>query len=119
MRFEKWKKKITKTRIRAHAENGGRMLVQSRQSSIVSRIERFRAIGGLKSRLHHQSEVPPHHASLPRASVLVPLFEEGSSSELHVLLTKRPTHLKSHSGQVVRGLTRLSNHLFLLYYCFR
>eukprot|EP00978_Attheya_sp_CCMP212_P033096 scaffold132089_cov47-Attheya_sp.AAC.2 len=84
---------------RAITENGGRMRVQS-QSSIVSRIERLRAIGGLKSRTHHQSEVPPHHASLPRASVLVPLFEEGSSSELHVLLTKRPTHLKSHSGQV-------------------
>lgn len=40
----------------------------------------------------------PHHAAMPRASVLVALFLR--SGMPHMLLTKRPMTLKSHSGQV-------------------
>jgi coenzyme A diphosphatase NUDT7 len=39
------------------------------------------------------------HEDLPRASVLVPLFRN-KDDELHVLLTQRPLHLKSHPGEV-------------------
>ncbi|KAL7461502.1 hypothetical protein ACHAXS_001920 [Conticribra weissflogii] len=57
----------------------------------------------------------PHHSSLPRASVLVPLFERPSSSSsssssssfsssnsssIHVLFTQRPSTLSSHPGEV-------------------
>jgi coenzyme A diphosphatase NUDT7 len=40
----------------------------------------------------------PHHAAMPRASVLVALFLR--SGKPHMLLTKRTMTLKSHSGQV-------------------
>lgn len=49
----------------------------------------------------------PRHADLRRASILVPLFErtttttgEGSSVDIHVLFTQRPTSMKSHGGEV-------------------
>lgn len=38
------------------------------------------------------------HKEMPRASVLVPLFVR--DEKLHVLLTQRPLHLKSHPGEV-------------------
>lgn len=41
----------------------------------------------------------PVHKGLPRASVLVPLFQK-DDGQLHVLLTQRPLHLKSHPGEV-------------------
>ena len=60
-------------------------------------IERLRSFG------HSLDGAPPRrtgrHARLPRASVLVGLFE-GEDKETHVLLTKRPENLKSHPGQV-------------------
>lgn len=40
----------------------------------------------------------PHHATMPRASVLVALFLR--SGKPHMLLTKRPMTLKSYCGQV-------------------
>ena len=53
----------------------------------------------------------PHHTKLPRASVLVPLFEReiknisvltsrSYQSNLHVLFTQRPATLLSHGGEV-------------------
>lgn len=57
-------------------------------------LNRLRAIG-LSDK---QVEQPPRLSSLPRASVLVPIFEKNSI--LHTLFTKRPEKLKSHPGEV-------------------
>ena len=64
-------------------------------------------------RLRNVNLVPKdqvHHLRFPRASVLVPLFlkksEEtiddcdGMNRQLHLLLTKRPDNMRSHSGDV-------------------
>mmetsp|Transcript_51919 Transcript_51919/g.155837 ORF Transcript_51919/g.155837 Transcript_51919/m.155837 type:complete len:309 (-) Transcript_51919:1077-2003(-) len=57
-------------------------------------LDRLRAIG-LSDK---KAEQLPHLSSLPRASVLVPIFEK--DSVLHTLLTKRSYTLSSHPGDV-------------------
>ena len=67
------------------------------------------AIGRLRS-LGTERKESPRHATLRRASVLVPLFERGRSRRerlsddgddgIHVLLTRRPSAMKSHGGEV-------------------
>ena len=45
----------------------------------------------------------PQHSSLPRASVLVPLFfdeADGTDDQPRLLLTQRPMRLSSHPGEV-------------------
>jgi 8-oxo-dGTP pyrophosphatase MutT (NUDIX family) len=39
-----------------------------------------------------------HHSPLKKAAVLIPLVDDGQ--QLHVLLTKRASHLRHHAGQV-------------------
>ena len=59
-------------------------------------LERFRRIG-------LQSKDRPQHEGLARASVLVPLFvrnDNNDSSSIYVLLTQRPTTLRTHAGEV-------------------
>ena len=58
----------------------------------------------------HPPPDQPHHAALPRASVLVPLFERrqcppdhdqhDTRNVVHVLLTQRPLSLRTHGGEV-------------------
>jgi 8-oxo-dGTP pyrophosphatase MutT (NUDIX family) len=68
------------------------------------------AIGRLRS-LGTERRESPRHATLRRASVLVPLFErpvrgdgdgdgDGDDDGIHVLLTRRPNAMKSHGGEV-------------------
>mmetsp|Transcript_26931 Transcript_26931/g.58884 ORF Transcript_26931/g.58884 Transcript_26931/m.58884 type:complete len:212 (+) Transcript_26931:59-694(+) len=61
-------------------------------------IDRLRSFGHSLDVPHPQRRTH-HHAHLPRASVLVGLFQD-ENDETHVLLTKRPEKLKSHPGQV-------------------
>lgn len=65
-----------------------------KRMTIEEELHRLRALG-LSDK---QSEQPPHLSSLPRASVLVPVFEKDSL--LHTMLTKRPTTMSSHPGEV-------------------
>jgi len=63
-------------------------------SGLSSEISRLRKVG-------MQPRDLEHHKGLPRASVLVPLFRKtDDNNKLHVLLTQRPLHLKSHPGEV-------------------
>jgi 8-oxo-dGTP pyrophosphatase MutT (NUDIX family) len=54
----------------------------------------------------HEKESRIEHRSMPRASVLVPLFwkrknnDNDDSSELHMILTLRPQTLRNHPGEV-------------------
>ena len=67
-------------------------------------IRRLRSLGT-------ERKESPRHATLRRASVLVPLFERGGRRDrtrdgdgdgdgIHVLLTRRPSAMKSHGGEV-------------------
>lgn len=60
-------------------------------------IERLRKIG-------MEKKESSHHSTLRRASVLVPLFERSigynNNDGIHVLLTRRPSSMKSHGGEV-------------------
>lgn len=58
-------------------------------------IRRLRSLGMEKKESHR-------HSSLRRASVLVPLFvrDHDDDDGVHVLLTRRPSSMKSHGGEV-------------------
>jgi coenzyme A diphosphatase NUDT7 len=62
-------------------------------------IERLRSIG-------MEKKESSYHSTLRRASVLVPLFERSTNIDnndddgIHVLLTRRPSTMKSHGGEV-------------------
>jgi coenzyme A diphosphatase NUDT7 len=65
-------------------------------------IERLRKIG-------MEKKESSYHSTLRRASVLVPLFERSTAAAaddnddddgIHVLLTRRPSTMKSHGGEV-------------------
>jgi 8-oxo-dGTP pyrophosphatase MutT (NUDIX family) len=62
-------------------------------------IERLRSIG-------MEKKESSYHSTLRRASVLVPLFERSTAATdndddgIHVLLTRRPSTMKSHGGEV-------------------
>ena len=65
------------------------------------------AIGRLRSLGTEKRRESPRHATLRRASVLVPLFERpvrgddgGDDDGIHVLLTRRPNAMTSHGGEV-------------------
>ena len=70
---------------------------RSRSASDI--IERLRALG-------MEKKESSSHSTLRRASVLVPLFERSIGDEnddddgIHVLLTRRPSSMKSHGGEV-------------------
>ena len=86
---------------------------QTQQHDTNNIITKLRSIG-------MEKKETPHHTQLQkRASILVPLFQRGettndnndiignsntnrnsSSSILHVLFTQRPQHMKSHGGEV-------------------
>jgi 8-oxo-dGTP pyrophosphatase MutT (NUDIX family) len=44
---------------------------------------------------------PDQHAfTLRKAAVLLPLFEHPEDGQIHCLLTVRPSHMRSHAGEV-------------------
>mmetsp|Transcript_4400 Transcript_4400/g.11137 ORF Transcript_4400/g.11137 Transcript_4400/m.11137 type:complete len:267 (-) Transcript_4400:498-1298(-) len=93
-------------------------------TTVVKKMTYTGAIGGREHdaitklrTLGMEKKESPRHASLRRASILVPLFErtnnrnddddvgggggsESSSSDIHVLFTQRPQRMKSHGGEV-------------------
>ena len=71
--------------------------------------KRFRSASDIIERLRGlgmEKKESSHHSTLRRASVLVPLFERSIGDEnddddgIHVLLTRRPSSMKSHGGEV-------------------
>lgn len=82
---------------------------ETAEDDLATILQRLKDIGS------HPKDLP-QHSTLPRASVLVPLFvrrrrthhglddesqtDDGPSSAVHVLLTQRPMSLRTHAGEV-------------------
>ncbi len=84
-------------------EGGGAAIMAAATTTTTTEsdaIRRLRSLGTEKKESHR-------HSSLRRASVLVPLFvrdhddnDNDHDDKIHVLLTRRPSSMKSHGGEV-------------------
>lgn len=89
----------------ATAVSGADMVAQTRRAAAAEVAEQCRldrVVANLQASCSQAASAPP--VSSKYAAVLVPLFEDPASGEVHVVLNQRSTKLKTHSGAAAAAL---------------